>query len=85
MLIKIATGDGWSDVLNAVSRGYSITNQCIVNPTYNDFKNNGYVSIGCGDFQTTLLYFYTYLLIVKLIFLNLFIAIILSAFEEVTV
>lgn len=84
MLIKIATGDGWSDVLNTLSKGYSITNQCVMNPTYNDYRNNGFTTVGCGDFGTTLLYFYTYLLIIKLIFLNLFIAIILSAFGEVT-
>ena len=55
-----------------------------MNPTYNDYRNNGFTTVGCGDFGTTLLYFYTYLLIIKLIFLNLFIAIILSAFGEVT-
>lgn len=83
ILIKIATGDGWIELMNILSRQYSVMNQCIEDPTYQDYRDNGFQSIGCGNFKTAVLYFYSFLLVVKLVFLNIFIAVILEGYETV--
>ena len=42
-------------------------------------------TIGCGTPKTAILYYYSFFLVVKLVFLNLFIAVILDGFQVVTV
>jgi hypothetical protein len=41
-LIRLSTGESWTDLLNCLSLEYSLTNQCIVNPGYDDYASNGY-------------------------------------------
>jgi hypothetical protein len=84
ILIKVATGDGWAELLNTFSAENSITNQCIPDPSYADYINAGYATVGCGSFRGSVLYFYSYLLVVKLVFLNLFVAVILDGFDVVS-
>lgn len=83
-LIRVATGENWNDLLDAVGMGYTITNQCIENATYNDYVDNGYQTVGCGNFVVANIYFGSYILLIPMIFLNLFIAIILNGYFEVT-
>lgn len=59
-------------------------NQCIDNPSFDDYSTNQFETVGCGDGRTAILYFFSYLLVVKLVFLNLFIAVILDGFQVVT-
>ena len=33
-LLQVATGEDWNDLIAVLSREYSLTNQCIENPTY---------------------------------------------------
>ena len=40
VMFKVATGDGWNDVLHAVTIDLGITSSCINNPTYSDYANN---------------------------------------------
>lgn len=55
---------------------------CIPNTTYEQIQLNGGVPNGCGTLFGYV-FFTSFLLLVSLIFLNLFIAIILQGFEEV--
>ena len=48
-LIRLATGEAWNDLLDALSQVYGITNQCINNPNYQDYVDNNYITIGCGN------------------------------------
>jgi len=48
---------------------------------YESYVENGQKTTGCGSPIAGIVYMMTYLLIVPLIFLNLFIAIILEGFE----
>jgi hypothetical protein len=41
-LIRLSTGESWNDLMNCLSLEYSLTNQCIVNPTYDDYAANDY-------------------------------------------
>ena len=57
---------------------------CIENPSYYDYVENGYNTMGCGNLYLAVITFNTFAIIVNLIFLNLFIAIILDSYEETT-
>lgn len=97
-LIRIATGENWHEILYALTRNYSMKYQCIEDPTYEDYKaaTDAYneipankntddglgITVGCGN-QAAYFYFISYLVIVQLVFLNLFIAIILQGFEDI--
>ena len=75
-LFVVATGDNWNNLLLAMEKKNMITNDCIENPTYQDYVDNGYETIGCGSsFATAYLFLFTFM--ISIIFINLFIAIIL--------
>jgi hypothetical protein len=81
-LFRIATGENWHLVLASLSQGHSIDHQCIYGPSYGDYVRNDKVPIGCGNSIIAIIYFCSYVLLVILMFLNLFIAIILSGFTD---
>jgi len=81
VLLQTITGDNWHEVFFSVQKGFSLTNQCISNPTHEDFKLNN-KAVGCGLFTVGLFYFFTFIVICMLVLLNLFIAIILIGYEE---
>ena len=81
-LIRAATGENFHEVMWAIGRNTSITYQCIQHPEFHHYESNGYETVGCGHAILAILYFGTYILIVALIFLNLFIAIILQGYAE---
>jgi len=78
-LIRASTGE-WDDVMFALSYGHSQTNKCTYNPTFADYKANGYQTVGCGNWKLSYTFFLTFLVFINLIFLNLFIAIILNGY-----
>lgn len=80
-LIRVATGENWHYILWAMERDKSVDFFCIPSPTYQDYIENGSKTVGCGIFSAKVFFFF-YTLVVKLIFLNLFIAIILQGFED---
>jgi hypothetical protein len=41
-LIRICTGEAWSDLMEVLSRPASAYNECKMNPTFTDYKENGY-------------------------------------------
>jgi hypothetical protein len=64
--------------------GYSFNNKCVPDASYADYAAAGYTAVGCGDMPTAIIYMDSFILLVRLIFLNLFIAIILDSFGDVT-
>eukprot|EP00347_Sterkiella_histriomuscorum_P013361 403365010 len=81
-LFVISTGDAWDQIMDAFTQPNSITYQCINFPSYLDYLENQGQTAGCGLGATAMIFFYSYVLFVNLIFLNLFIAIILQGFED---
>ena len=79
-LFRVATGENWNDVMYALGSGNTISYQCIENPTYQDYVDAGFKPVGCGNKYLAGTFFYTYILLVTLIFLNIFIAIILGGY-----
>ena len=79
-LFRASTGEGWNDIMHDLSRSESQLFSCIDNPTYNDYVENNMTTIGCGKSYAKL-FFMSFILIVQMIFLNLFIAIILQGFD----
>jgi len=76
-LIRVMTGEGWPKLMEALSREYSPSYQCVYNPTYEDYRANNYVPVGCGSRTSAKIYFFSYSLLICTIFMRLFIAIIL--------
>ena len=70
----------WNDIMEALSLEKSITNDCIDSPTYQDYVNNGHVTVGCGNRGAAVFFFTAYSIIVSIVFLSLFVAIILSGY-----
>ena len=81
-LFVVSSGDGWSDILRGVQLELALDHFCIPHPSFDDFSDNNFQTIGCGKVLEGYMYFYSYYLIVTLVFLNLFIAIILDGFQE---
>ena len=59
----------------------TIQTPCVLNPTYEDYKNNGFETVGCGN-SIAILYFISFTMIVSYIFVNLFLAIIIQGFSD---
>ena len=83
MMFRFSTGEGWDDIVTALGKDKnSISHTCIENPTYDDYVANGYKTIGCGNSFAIIMFFFTYLALMSLIFLNLYIAIILNGYYD---
>lgn len=61
-------------------RSRSITFQCDENPTYESIMANNGIPNGCGKPVIARIYFFSFMIVVSLIFLNLFIAIVVDTF-----
>ena len=48
-LLDMRTGDNFYELTVAAMIENSINFDCIPNPTYEDYKNNNYKPIGCGN------------------------------------
>lgn len=80
LLMRNATGEAWDTIMFDCMRTRSITFQCDPNADYYTWKNNGEVVNGCGQPLVSVLFYYSFTIIVSQIFLNLFIAIIIDSF-----
>ena len=78
-LFRASTGEGWNDLMHDISRKRNSLFKWINDPSYIDYIKNG-ETVGWGSVLGTL-FFMSFILIVQLIFLNLFIAIILQGFD----
>jgi hypothetical protein len=80
-LFTVATGDSWNYTTQSFTHDLTPNNNCIENPTYSDYANNGKQMVGCSTRTSALIFFISYMFIVSLIFLKLFIAIILGGYD----
>ena len=75
-LFTVVTGDSWNAIQTSFVVSPQPNNECIWNPTFQDYKiNEG--TIGCGGRAIAYAFFSSFTFIVSLIFLQLFIAVIL--------
>jgi hypothetical protein len=82
-LFRAATGENWHEIAYSLEKERAINFQCVEHSSYSDYKAAGLETVGCGSYYTTHFYFYSYIVLVSLVFLNLFIAIILQAFDDI--
>lgn len=82
-LLRISTGENWHLIMQALARKEDMDFECVTDPTFNDYKENDFRTVGCGDPVSTILFFVSFIMVVTLVFLNLFIAIILLSFEDI--
>ena len=75
----MATGEGWVGIMYDVARQPSIDFTCMQKQSYDSKEKIGLQ--GCGS-TAAYMYFMAFILLVSLVFLNLFIAIILEGFAE---
>lgn len=59
-LIRASTGE-WHDVMFAYALEKSESNDCIDNPTFEDYEENGNMPVGCGHPLLIYAFFATYL------------------------
>jgi hypothetical protein len=80
-LFAVSTGEGWGDLMNSLSRGNKLGNKCINSPTYEDYIKAG-EPVGCGNIIISYTFFFTFVSLVSIVFLNLFVAIILNGYFD---
>ena len=59
--------------------------QCTFNPTYDDYVQAGFQTVGCSNRALAYAFFTSFYFIVSLIFLQLFIAVILQGYDDTQV
>ena len=74
------TGNYFYEISNALGFERSVTFDCNENPSYNDYKNAGKETVGCGNLPASIIIFFSFWILVTLVFINLFIAIILQGY-----
>ena len=78
-LLRVATGEAWVGIMHDAARKESVNFFCIEDQT---FESKQLIGIqGCGS-SVSYLFFIAFILMVSLVFLNLFIAIILEGFGD---
>jgi hypothetical protein len=82
-LFIVATGDSWNFIMEAYAIENTPSTPCINSPTYDQMIKYGNGStIGCGSRTLAYSYFISYMFVVNLIFLKIFIAIILEGYND---
>ncbi|TNV88168.1 hypothetical protein FGO68_gene5359 [Halteria grandinella] len=64
------------------THGNKVNYQCIEDPNYDDYVANGRVTIGCSSKWSAIAYFVSFMFVIRLIFLKLFIALIIDGFTS---
>jgi hypothetical protein len=79
-LIRSATGEAWDSIMYDLGRTNSIIFQCASSQEYSDLVANNMTTNKCGNQLVAVIYFFTFIILVCQIFLNLFIAIIVDSY-----
>ena len=79
----LGTSENFVEYLNALGKSDGLGYECIPSPTYEDYEANNFVAVGCGNYRVALSILFSYVIMVILIFLNLFIAIILNSYQDI--
>jgi len=80
---RIATYDGWVDIMHDAMRMETSYWSCTYYPTHADVVANGGIANGCG-LEYAPAYFILFIIIVPFIVLNIFISIMVSSVTEIT-
>jgi len=80
---RIATYDGWVDIMHDAMRMRNSYFDCVYDPTFADTMAHGGQAIGCGMLYAPI-YFVIFILVVPFLFLNVFISIMVSSVTEIT-
>lgn len=81
-LIRVSTGEAWYELMNDCGAQKSLLFPCTYDPSYQEYKDAGKNSIGCGNKAYSHFFFISFMMLIAFIFLNLFIAVILQGFNE---
>lgn len=81
-MTRASTGENWHEVMHAMSRPKHALYNCIPNASYKDYVKNGKEPISCGLGYTSIIFFVTFIVMVSMVFINLFVAIILEGFQD---
>jgi hypothetical protein len=80
MLIRAGTGEDWPSIMFDLSRQRSILFQCSDRQTYEDLVATNMRTNECGTRMGSFAFFMAYMILVQLIFLNLFTTVVVDAF-----
>lgn len=80
-LILVSTGEVWRELMDVLATGKNMYSECIEDATYEDYIKAG-KPVACGSPVWSYTFFFLFLSLVTLTFLNLFIAIILAGYFE---
>jgi hypothetical protein len=81
-MISVMTGEGWYEIMEDLERKNEADFECIDDPTYYNYKDNNFITVGCGT-RASRIFFILYVFVVSLILVNLFIAVTLQGFNDV--
>lgn len=79
-LFTVATGDSWNYTIASFTYSLAPNNDCIKDPSYQDYASNNFQTVACGSSTFSFVYFLSFFFIVNLVFLKLFIAIIIGGY-----
>lgn len=83
ILFRSSSGENWNNIMKAIMRKNSILFQCEESFDYETYKANNFVTNTCGSPAPAVIYFISYIILVILIFLNLFKAIVLNQYFDI--
>ncbi|TNV88195.1 hypothetical protein FGO68_gene12429 [Halteria grandinella] len=81
-LFTVATADTWQYTMSSFASTRNTQYQCEYGAGYEEYVKNGYITMGCGGKLQAYIYFVSYMFVVNLVFLKLFIAIILQGYSS---
>ena len=81
LLMRSMSGEAWNEIMYALAFQDGVLIDCVVDPTYEEIQANGGEPNGCGT-PVSYAFFVSFILIVSLIFLNIFIAATIQSFED---
>ena len=82
ILMRCATGESWHVIMFDLARQYSPQYLCRENETYESMIENGGEPFACGTPIVAYVFFIMFHILVSQIFVNLFIVIIIDAFQD---
>ena len=81
-LFTVATADSWNYTMACFTNTVAPWYDCMDNPTYDDYVANDMNTVGCGNLEGARIYFVSFMFIVSLVFLKLFIGIIIEGYKN---
>jgi len=81
ILFRASTGENWHYIMYGVGRPHMLKFQCSHKFDFEQYKRDGQPN-SCGHMYLAIFYFVTFLLFVNKVVMNLFIAVVLNAYNE---